>query len=158
MTKQKNKTKKEIQPTDRDVLTDPDFKDKLRGAYGTIKSHSQVYQEAMGLSKEDAEKRIAQLYFESYKLSTDALATSRHILAMTMMGMEMKMEMDPTATLANTKEWAKLLEEARKSTKLMLDAEGKKVSVTHNIQKDEDSMVFDWVDTSADEVNEDEER
>jgi hypothetical protein len=75
---------------------------------------------------------------------------------MTMMGMEMKMEMDPVGTLTNTKEWGKVLEEARKSAKLALEAEGKKIAVEHNIKKDEDSMIFEW--TEAEVSEEDEER
>lgn len=139
--------KREHMQSKTDVIASDELRERVGGALDIINSHSKVFQESMNMSEDEAKREIAKMYYRGLKTASNPLSASQHILALALMGQEMKMAIDPMS-ITDTDQWSKILGELRKSVKLISDIEGKKISISHTINKEEKDMVFNFEDAN----------
>lgn len=139
------KSQKAKAQTSSQLMNSPEFKAAVGGAMKDIEAHSKIYRAASGLSEEEARKKVAQMYYANMQWAEEPVAAAKHLLAQTMMGQQMKMELDPEALL-DTDQWAKILDTVRKTIKLVGEMEGK--TVNHKVQliDDDASKGFEFID------------
>lgn len=135
---------KQVAKSQSEVLNSEEFKQAVRGAMGDIEAYSGQLQGALGLSEEEAKRKIAQAYYQNIKWAQDPVAAAQHLLAKQMTYMSVMEQIDPEAAIRDIDTQIKLMDSVRKNIKLVGDMRPKEVNV--KMQGKDDAMPLKFID------------
>ena len=136
------------------ILNSPEYKNLVDEAINTINS-AKFAMETSGYSTEDAEMFIKQRYLQNLQTFSDPVNGAIALLADLKTRIDVDSKLNPSPELVDDK-YLKLLDEMRKTLKLVNDMKNKVIK--HQVQVlDDNIMSFDdFIDADTEEVKTDE--
>lgn len=104
--------------------------------------------EKSGISKDEAEKKVAAIYLRNLQKSDDLVACAQKNIAELMTRIELDRAINPEEELVS-KKYIQLFKLQNESLKLVQSMKPKQIN--HSVQSDNDKMVFDIKDGVYDE-------
>ena len=104
---------------------------------------------AAGMSEEEARKFIQQRYFQNLSTFSDPYAASVSLMADLKTRIDAKRHLEPGALIDD--EYLELLEELRKTVKLVSDTKGKTVNHAVNVKDDREMKFTEFIDVEDDD-------
>lgn len=143
------KAKKELTKSANEIMNDPEFKKAIRGALTDIDTYSAQLQGVTGMSSEEAKRKIAQTFYQNMKWAQEPEQAAKYLLAKTMTYQALQEQINPEAAIMDVDTQIKLLDQVRKTVKLVSDMKPKQISI--NTQQADDDLVISFIDVEVDD-------
>lgn len=138
------KKRTELSKSKNEIMNNPEFKKAIRGALTDIDAYSSQLQGVTGLSEEEAKRKIAQSFYQNMKWAQEPEQAAKYLLAKTMTYQSLQEQMNPEAAIQDIDTQIKLLDQVRKTVKLVGDMQPKQINI--NSQKADDEVEIDFID------------
>lgn len=133
-----------VAPSKSELLNDLEFKKAIKGALQDIDTYANQLQGIDGLSGDEAKMKIAQLFYKNMKWADEPVQAAKYLLAKTMTFQELQEIINPEGAIRDIDTQIKLLDQSRKTIKLVNDMKPKEVNV--NMQGKDDAMPIQFID------------
>ena len=137
---------RQVVPSNNEIMNDPEFKKAIRGALGDIDTYARQLQGVNGLSEEEAKRKIAQTFYQNMKWAQEPEQAAKYLLAKTMTFQALQEQINPEAAIMDVDTQIKLLDQVRKTVKLVSDMKPKQININTQMKDDEVQLSFIDID------------
>ena len=137
---------RQIVPSNNEIMNDPEFKKAIRGALGDIDTYAKQLQGVNGLSEEEAKRKIAQTFYQNMKWAQEPEQAAKYLLAKTMTFQALQEQINPEAAIMDVDTQIKLLDQVRKTVKLVSDMKPKQININTQMKDEELELSFIDID------------
>lgn len=138
--------RRQVVPSNNEIMNDPEFKKAIRGALGDIDTYAKQLQGVNGLSEEEAKRKIAQTFYQNMKWAQEPEQAAKYLLAKTMTFQALQEQINPEAAIMDVDTQIKLLDQVRKTVKLVSDMKPKQININTQMKDEELELSFIDID------------